>query len=43
MIHVIRCVLILGTLVFGTHSVTGEILLQEDFEGDLSFNLKENS
>ena len=40
MIHLIRCALILALLVFGAHNVTAEILLQEDFEGDLNLTTK---
>ena len=40
MILAIRCALILAILIFGTFDAIGEILLQEDFEGDLDLTTK---
>ncbi len=40
MIHLIRYALILALLVFGAYNVHAEILLQEDFEGDLDLTTK---
>ena len=40
MIHLIGCTVILAILVFGAYNVTAEILLQEDFEGDLDLTTK---
>lgn len=40
MIHLIRYALILALLVFGAYNAHAEILLQEDFEGDLNLTTK---
>ena len=40
MIHIIGCALILTMLVFGTFDATAEVLLQEDFEGELDLTTK---
>ena len=38
MIHVIRCALILTILAIVVFDASAEILLQEDFEGELDLN-----
>ena len=40
MMHAIRYALILMILVFGAFDATGEVLLQEDFEGGLDLATK---
>ena len=40
MVRIIGCALILTMLIFGTFDATAEILLQEDFEGDLDLTTK---
>ena len=40
MIHILRCALILTLFVFGVSDTFGEILLQEDFEGELDLTTK---